>query len=219
MKRKMIITITAMVVTGGFLAAVSPAFAGKENDDLKKQVEQLQKKVDELEGALGNKAVSQSAPAFSAPAPRQTWDPYTEMDRIRDEMNMMFQDSFSRGLGQNAFGPGVFSNAQAGIEDAKDHYIVKLDMPGMDKADINIEVKGQQLLISGEKKESNEQDNKAGHYYSQESSFGYFSQIVPLPEDADPGKIDASYDKGVLTVSIAKTGASKKKNTRKIAVK
>jgi len=86
----------------------------------------------------------------------------------------------------------------------KDHYIMTLDLPGLDKEKINIEVTEHDIVISGERNyQSEEQDDKEG-FYRMERRFGSFSRKLPLPEDATPDGVNAKYDNGVLEIKIPK---------------
>lgn len=89
--------------------------------------------------------------------------------------------------------------------ESDDGYLVSVDMPGLKKADIDIEVIDRHLVISGERKveSDNEQVNRlvrrSGKYY----------RSFLLPQDADPNAIEATYEDGVLTVALAKREESK----------
>jgi len=132
------------------------------------------------------------------------WDPFSEIDRIQKEMNRMFRDSFGRGRNQfSLFNKQQPFDLETDMRETKSHYIVKMDIPGMDKSNINIEVKGNVLVVSGERNEFNEQNNK-NNFFRRERSFGYFSRTVPLPDGVDENSISAEYKKGVLTIKIAK---------------
>ena len=88
-------------------------------------------------------------------------------------------------------------------------YLISFDMPGMDKAKINVEVKNGTILVSGERSSETKED-QGGKFYRQERSFGYFSRSIPLPEDARPESLVAKYDNGVLLLTIEKKDAGKK---------
>jgi HSP20 family protein len=94
-------------------------------------------------------------------------------------------------------------------------YHVDMDLPGIKKEDIHIDLKENTLVISGErnlKEEVKEED-----YYKVETSFGKFSRSFSLPDDADTENIDASTQDGVLEVVIPKL--AKPKNVQRIEVK
>jgi HSP20 family protein len=91
-------------------------------------------------------------------------------------------------------------------------YIVKTELPGMKEEDVDVSVVGESLTIKGEKKA--ESEIKEGDYYRSERSYGSFFRSIALPSDADPDKINANYEDGVLEVSISKAEAVKPKKVR-----
>lgn len=132
------------------------------------------------------------------------WDPFAEMEEIRKQMNRMFSDSFGRGFTSPQFGlfdRSLVYDLQTDVQETKTHYIVKMDVPGMDKSNINVEVKNNMLMVSGERNEHVE-ENKDGKISRRERSYGYFSRTVPLPSDARSDGMTAEYENGVLTVKV-----------------
>ena len=102
------------------------------------------------------------------------------------------------------------------VADRKDMIEVTVELPGMEKDDISIEVKDNMLSIAGEKK--GETEVKDGDYYMQERSFGTFNRSLALPDNIEISKITSSLKNGVLTINIPKTEAKEVK-TVKIPVK
>ncbi len=94
-------------------------------------------------------------------------------------------------------------------------YHIEVDLPGVKKEDIKVDVKDNALTISGERKFKNE--TKEDDYYKIESSYGKFSRTFTLPDDADIENIEASSTDGVLEVVIPKL--KKEDNTKTIEVK
>ena len=78
-------------------------------------------------------------------------------------------------------------------------YEVTAELPGMDEKDIEVKLVDGNLVIKGEKQERRKKD-----YYLRERHFGSFERYFVLPEDADTSKIEASFEKGVLTVTLPK---------------
>lgn len=99
------------------------------------------------------------------------------------------------------------------VHDEGASIVVEAEIPGVDAKDFEITVKGNLLTISGEKKESSEKKEKNYHYT--ERRFGSFQRIVELPAEVDSEKVAAEYEKGVLKITLAKTG---KEQPRKISV-
>jgi HSP20 family protein len=93
---------------------------------------------------------------------------------------------------------------------------VTADVPGMEPKDIKVELREGILSIKGEKQA--EKDDKGKDYHLVERSYGSFERSVMLPADVDADKVNASFDKGVLTIKLPKKPGSAEK-IRKIEVK
>ncbi|HTL47556.1 MAG TPA: Hsp20/alpha crystallin family protein [Verrucomicrobiae bacterium] len=105
----------------------------------------------------------------------------------------------------------------ADMEEKDNLYIVKVDLPGLDKDQINITVRDGLLTIEGVRKsESESKDDKTG-FYSQERSYGSFSRSLPLPGPVDDAGIKADYANGVLTIQLPKKPGTEK-NATKVSV-
>ena len=146
------------------------------------------------------------------------WDPYSELEHIQKQMNRLLDESFSGGLWRRGIPVGDNYDLSTDIKDTKDKYVINMDIPGMEKDNIDVEVRNNTLLVSGERKNENEEKN--ANYYKQERSFGYFSQSLPLPQDADSSAIAVNYNKGVLKIEIPKLAKanSKQQESTRIAV-
>ena len=88
------------------------------------------------------------------------------------------------------------------LVEADDHFVLKADLPGLAKGDVNIEVQDNVLTVSGERKTEHERKEKG--FYRLERSFGRFSRSLTLPEGVNADAINASFENGVLEVSIPK---------------
>ena len=88
------------------------------------------------------------------------------------------------------------------LVEADDHFVLKADLPGLSEADVSIEVRDNALTISGERKAEHERRERG--WYRVERSFGSFSRSLSLPEGIDADAITASFDRGVLSVTIPK---------------
>ena len=98
------------------------------------------------------------------------------------------------------------------IHDSVDQLIIKADLPGMEKDDIEVTVHGNTLFIKGEKKHE-EKIQDMGCLRS-ERFFGQFERALPLTDDIDSAKVDASFKNGVLTVTIPKREEAKPKQIK-----
>ncbi|WP_168171516.1 Hsp20/alpha crystallin family protein [Lacimicrobium sp. SS2-24] len=94
------------------------------------------------------------------------------------------------------------------IAETKEALEVKVDLPGMDKNDIKLEIHNDQLLIQGEKHFKQEDKEDKG-YHLIERSYGSFRRVIPLPFSVnDNTQVRASYDNGVLTVMVPRPADS-----------
>ena len=88
------------------------------------------------------------------------------------------------------------------IKETEDQYLFRFDIPGVNKEDIDIELHGNRLSVSGERKTESE-DERQG-YYRTERSFGKFQRSFQLPEGFDGDKVEADYKDGILELKVGK---------------
>ena len=90
------------------------------------------------------------------------------------------------------------------IAETEEGFCITMDCPGLEEKDFEIQAMGKQLIISGERKW--EEEKQGREYRRVESQYGKFERTVQLPDNArtDADEIDASYKKGVLTVTVPK---------------
>ena len=122
-----------------------------------------------------------------------TWSPFTN---LRDQLNRLFDFPLS---GQPTEAFGDWSPALDAFED-KDKYIVSLEVPGMKKEDVKVEVTDGHLAISGERRRETEEKGK--EFYRCERESGSFYRQVPLPEGIKLEDVQATFAEGVLEVSV-----------------
>ena len=137
------------------------------------------------------------------------FDPFKEFEAVRRAFFNLPVYNDEKDSSINAFVPKV------NTREAEDAYHIEIDLPGMKKEDINIEVVDNQLIISGERKLKNEL--KEDDYYKIETSIGKFQRVFSLPENIDIEKIEAKSEDGVLEVIIPKV--EEKVNKKKIEIK
>jgi HSP20 family protein len=132
-------------------------------------------------------------------------DPFQEMERLQREVNKVFS-----GVGQSLNREVPPVNAWIGEGDV----IVAAELPGIDPAKVDISVVGDTLTISGNRAA---ETLKAGEsYHRQERDQGRFSRTLQLPFHVETGKVEARYERGVLTITLPRAEADK---PRKITVK
>ena len=104
------------------------------------------------------------------------------------------------------------------MAESKEGLEIKIDLPDMDRKDIQLELHGDQLLVQGEK-EFKKEDKQDKGYHLLERSYGSFRRVIQLPFSlADNTDVRASYDKGVLTVNLPKP-AEAQQSAKRIEIK
>ncbi|HEX2468894.1 MAG TPA: Hsp20/alpha crystallin family protein [Solirubrobacterales bacterium] len=126
------------------------------------------------------------------------WDPAREVDTLQSEVNRIF-DTFFGGTNDTRARRWV---PAMDLVETSDHLVLRADLPGMEKDDVNVDIKDGVLTVSGERK--TEQEQKSEGFYRVERAFGSFSRSLTLPEGIDADKVEADFDKGVLEVRIPK---------------
>lgn len=129
------------------------------------------------------------------------WEPVRELGTIQNEMNRLFNSFFDTPTPANGNAFRRWIPAMDLVE-TEGNYVLKADLPGLSESDVNIELDDNVLTISGERK-AEHTDRKAG-YYRVERSFGSFRRSLSLPEGVDADAVKATFDNGVLEVTVPK---------------
>jgi HSP20 family protein len=115
---------------------------------------------------------------------------------------------------------GLFRETTAGVfplmnvTEDKDSFYVRAELPGLKPDELDISVTGDTLSLSGERKIPTEDEN--AQYHRREREAGKFNRIVSLPSQVDTGKVEASCEDGILTITLPKAETVKPK---KITIK
>ncbi len=135
-----------------------------------------------------------------------------------ERMEGMFEEFFRRPLGR-PFWPGlpkwlegIEPSPSVDIFEEGDDVVVKTELPGMEKDNIDINLTDNTITISGEKTKEEKMEKK--NYYRLERSYGSFSRSFSLPSEVQTDRAKATFKNGVLEVRIPKTEEAKKKETR-----
>ena len=133
------------------------------------------------------------------------WSAFDRLPSLRDELNRLFDFALP------TRDTGLFGGWSPALDvyDEKDNFVVKAELPGLKKEDIDINVHNGVLTISGERK--HEAEKKEGQTFRSERYFGRFQRSVTLPAAVDLGKVSASYKDGVLTIDLPKAEEAKPK--------
>jgi HSP20 family protein len=132
------------------------------------------------------------------------WRPFRDLE----EWERRFDDLLGRPLRRLPIDERGWMPAMDVFE-KDDRFVVKAELPGMKDDDIDVSVIGDTLSIKGEKK--TETEVKDEDYYRCERSYGTFYRSIPLPSNVDVNKIEASFDDGVLEVTLPKSAKVKPK--------
>jgi len=158
-------------------------------------------------------------------APTQVWRPF---ESLRREIDRLFDD-FPGGFWQAPFRRSMFdvmpswarestwpTAPAVDFTDTDKAYEITAELPGIDEKNVEVKVANGILTIRGDKQEEKEEKKK--DYYVRERSYGSFERSFQLPDSVDAEKIDATFKKGVLTVTLPKKPEAQG-TTRKIDIK
>lgn len=132
------------------------------------------------------------------------WAPARHPYAVQSDLTRLFNSLFDSSTPAPTTAARRWSPATDLIEDEQ-RYVLQADLPGLGQDDVKIEVKDNVLSISGER--TSEHDDRKDGYRRFERSFGAFRRTLTLPDGVDPASINATFDKGVLTVTIPKPEA------------
>ena len=145
-------------------------------------------------------------------------DPFRDMLLLQQQMEQLFGNVLNPYSGYPEY-EAVFNEKvlqPMDLRETPDTYVVQMDLPGLEKSDISIEVKDRVLAVSGSRKLSTEK-KKDEKILMQERSVSSFSREVVLPKSVDTDAVSAEYKNGVLTITLPKT--EKDKKVQKIEIK
>ena len=136
-----------------------------------------------------------------------TWrfrSPLDELHRMRQQMEQLLEGATAPHQRASA---GVFPLIN--LTEDKDSYYVRAELPGVKADELDIQVTGSNLAISGERKIAAEQED--ARYHRREREAGTFSRMIGLPGEVDTDKVEAKLENGILTVMVPKAEIAKPK--------
>ena len=140
----------------------------------------------------------------------QRWEPAREFEQVADRMRQLLDQTFGGAL--PAFTEPAAWAPPVDIEETDDAYLIEAEIPGVKREDVNIELVGTELTVSGEIKER----ERTGILRRRTRKVGQFELRVILPDYVDGERVDAKLDNGVLTVRVPKAERAQR---RKIELK
>lgn len=155
----------------------------------------------------------------SVPIKSAQGDPFgslhQEIDRVFENFSRGFFDlsPFSSGLLDPQSGAGF--DPKIDIKENEKEIEVTAELPGMEEKDVQLTLTDHELVLSGEKK--SEKEEKGKEWYRMERSYGSFHRTIPLPANVDGTKADATFKKGILSVTLPKRPGSRS-DSKKITI-
>ena len=130
------------------------------------------------------------------------WSPFAELERIRKEFDRLLEDFIpATAEREEILAPPV------DVYETDSEVVVKAELPGVKKEDIDVTIKENSVYIKAERKE--EREEKTENVHRVERFYGRIERIVPLPVEVKPEEAKAEYKDGVLEIRIPKVKVSK----------
>ena len=137
------------------------------------------------------------------------WDPFRDVATLQDRINRIFNESFDRSrdlddeISLSDWRPPV------DIFETDDGIVLKVELPGISKDDVSVEIKDNVLMLKGER--LLDPQIKDEHYYRKERAFGKFQRSFSLQQSIKPNLIKATFKDGILTIEIPRPEEEKPK--------
>lgn len=136
------------------------------------------------------------------------WDPFRDLVSIQDELNRLFGRTFTGVEPTRPTAAGAWMPSMD-VYETEDKIVATIELPGIDPKDVEVAVEDSTLTVSGSREFSSEIQEENVHRI--ERRYGSFSRAITLPQTADTEKVEAAFDKGVLTVEVSKVEKAKPK--------
>ena len=139
------------------------------------------------------------------------WDPFREFSTLQDRMNRLFRESYGpegreESLTSTTFAPPV------DVYEDEHNVTLKIEVPGIDEKDIDLRIENNVLTVHGERKF--EKEEKEENFRRVERQYGSFTRTFTLPQTVDTENVSATYEKGVLKISLPKKAEAKPKQIK-----
>lgn len=135
------------------------------------------------------------------------FQPYREIETLQRQLNRLFDSEFNQlaGLGNDE----RFHTPAAEIKETDDAVHLNIEIPGMNAADLNVEVTAEAVSISGERKSENKTDENG--VIRSEFRYGRFHRVISLPTRVQNTQVQANYTNGILSLTLPKVEEAKNK--------
>ena len=135
------------------------------------------------------------------------WQPFSEIDSLQKEMNRLFDTLTPRDRDTDRISSAFIPAAE--MSETEDAVHLKLEIPGMNAEDLDIQVSAEAISISGERKSETKTEEKG--MTRSEFSYGSFSRVIPLPSRIEHTNVKAEYKDGILNLTLPKAEEEKNK--------
>lgn len=132
-----------------------------------------------------------------AGSPAYRWDPRREVEELNTRFGQLIQSLIG---GDAGIGAAAGWSPPVDVEETEDAYVVDVDLPNVNPEDVSLEMRGEELRISG----AFEERGRGGVVRRQGRQTGEFEYMIDLPSDIDSEQVQAAYSNGVLTVTVPK---------------
>lgn len=137
------------------------------------------------------------------------WNPFQELHSMQDAINKLFDETFSQRSPKKHTDEGSIFSPLVDIYETKEEIKMDIELPGMKLDDIKVNIEEDYLIIEGERKDETEEKDRS--YHRVERIYGKFSRSFNLPSNIDKEKINASFNEGVLNITLPKKESVKPK--------
>ncbi len=134
------------------------------------------------------------------------WEPFREVDSLQREMNRLFESLSPTDRDSNNLGSFI---PAAELEETANEVLLKVEIPGLDAEDLDVQVTAEAVAISGERKSETKTEEKG--MTRSEFRYGKFRRVIPLPTRIQNTDVKADYKNGVLHLTLPKAEEEKNK--------
>jgi HSP20 family protein len=141
------------------------------------------------------------------------WNPFEDLNALQEQINQLFEDNYIRrpaGDVRNRDQRGITWAPPVEAWETEHEIYLSVDLPGLSISEIELQIEGEQLIVKGERKQSEEKRN----YKRREKLYGPFFRAFNLTTPVDKEKVNASYKGGVLEIKLPKSEAIKPKQIK-----
>jgi HSP20 family protein len=128
------------------------------------------------------------------------FDPFRELTTMQDRINRIFGDIYHRSVDDDVMSRGDWMPPVDIFQNGSQELVIKAELPGLKKEDIDVRVENNTLTLRGERKR--EQTVKDEQFHRVERTYGAFSRSFSLPSTIDTEKVNADFTDGVLTITM-----------------